>query len=113
MACIWIVLASWSEEESFIHVLQRENDQWKEYGIFEIYVFSLYWILTVISTVGYGDFSGINEREWLFSIILEFSGLLIFSTTTALITPLFSFGGDFNAFLSEKKNQMDFWIMKL
>ena len=63
--------------------------------------------------MGYGDFTGINEREWLFSLLLEFFGLIIFSTTTALITPLFSFGGNFESHLSEKVMALDFWIMKL
>ena len=112
MACLWIIIASWSDD-SFINVLQKTDPQWKDYGVYEIYVFCLYWILTTITTVGYGDFTGINEREWLFSLLLEFFGLIIFSTTTALITPLFSFGGDFTSYISEKKLSLDFWIMKL
>ena len=98
MACLWIMLASWSDD-SFINVLQKTDEQWQNYGVYEIYVFCLYWILTTITTVGYGDFTGINEREWLFSLLLEFFGLIIFSTTTALITPLFSFGGDFTSYI--------------
>ena len=112
MACAWIIIASWSED-SFINSLQASDERWVLYGVYEIYVFSLYWVLTTITTVGFGDYTGINEREWLFSILLEFFGLIIFSTTTALITPLFSFGGDFNSYLSEKKMDLDFWIMKL
>ena len=112
MACLWIMLASWSDD-SFINVLQQTDEQWKNYGVYEIYVFCLYWVLTTITTVGYGDFTGTNEREWLFSLLLEFFGLIIFSTTTALITPLFSFGGNFESHLSEKVMALDFWIMKL
>ena len=36
------------------------------------YIFSFYWIFEVITTVGYGDYTGATSHEYIFSIILEF-----------------------------------------
>ena len=43
-----------------------------------MYIFSLYWVFTVLTTVGYGDYAGSNTREFIFSITLEFCGLTFF-----------------------------------
>lgn len=38
------------------------------------YVYSLYWAITTITTVGYGDIHGTNEIEFLASIVVEIIG---------------------------------------
>lgn len=86
---------------------------WESYGPYELYVFSLYWICTVLTTVGYGDFSGTNEREYLYSIFLEFAGLLLFSILTGLLIQLISIRSDFEAMCSEYLENCNKWIMKL
>lgn len=37
----------------------------------EIYIFSVYWILETLTTVGYGDYVGHTQYEYLFTMILE------------------------------------------
>jgi len=39
-----------------------------------IYIFSLYWICETFTTVGYGDYAGGNNREFLITIVFEFIG---------------------------------------
>ena len=51
----------------------------------KIIVFAYYWVFEVFSTVGYGDFAGGTKYEYLVSLILEFSGLLVFSEITYLL----------------------------
>ena len=34
------------------------------------YIFAFYWIFEVITTVGYGDYTGKTSNELLFSIVL-------------------------------------------
>ena len=53
-----------------------------------MYVFALYWVFTVLTTVGYGDFAGSGATEYVFSIGLEFCGLTFFALLTGLIAPL-------------------------
>jgi len=79
----------------------------------QAYVFSLYWIFTVLTTVGYGDFTGSNTLEYIFTIVLEFCGLSFFATLTGLITPLVTPEKDFKGLLMDKAEALDLWIKKL
>ena len=59
LALFWIELGL-KYEDGWIKKLQEENYDgvWASYGPQEMYIFSMYWICTVLTTVGYGDFSG-------------------------------------------------------
>ena len=73
----------------------------------------MYWVFTVITTVGYGDFTGGNLIEWLFTIILEFLGLALVAIVICLLRPLVQPQADFRQLLSAHMLNMDLWIMKL
>jgi hypothetical protein len=45
----------------------------------EIYTVSLYWTITTITTVGYGDISGTNSIERLFCSLIMLVGVIAFS----------------------------------
>ena len=78
-----------------------------------MYTFSLYWICTVLTTVGYGDFSGTNEREYLYSIFLEFAGLLLFSLLTGLLIQLIPIKSNFEIMCSKYLEDCNKWITRL
>ncbi len=61
---------------------------------YQLYVFSTYWVCTVISTVGYGDYSGGTSLEYLYTLFLESSGILVFSVLQLTVTRLIS--SDYN-----------------
>jgi hypothetical protein len=52
-------------------------------------------VFTVLTTVGYGDYTGKNFGEYLFTICLEFCGLTFFALLSGLITPLVTPEKDF------------------
>ena len=58
------------------------RDQYTE--MWTIYVNAFYFILTTITTVGYGDISGSTTNEYLFSMCVEFIGLTFFSFLTGI-----------------------------
>ena len=60
-----------------------------------IYIFAFYWIFEVITTVGYGDYSGATSSEYIFSIILEFLGLTFFSFLMGSINSIFDTSDNF------------------
>ena len=66
-----------------------------------------------MTTVGYGDFSGDSEREMIFSIALEFGGLLLFSVLTGLLVQLVSVGGGYAAELADYLEKVNIWVMRL
>jgi len=77
MACTFIYLgnlgpAYWIRKNGFD---KKSN--------FSIYVFSFYWIITTLTTVGYGDYTGAEMEEIIFTMILEFIGLTFFHCSQA------------------------------
>ena len=134
MACCWIYLGSLgeelpggSEDQGWLRKFQYESaldahlsmperdyaERWDENTPFQIYWFSLYWIFTVLTTVGYGDYAGTNSRERLFTIAIEFFGLMFFSLLSGLITGLVTPLQDFDAMMTTKTEELNVWIKKL
>ena len=48
-----------------------------------------YFIITTLTTVGYGDFKGYTPQEYLFQIGVEFLGIGVFSYLMNSINSLF------------------------
>lgn len=67
----------------------------------------------MLTTVGYGDYAGLNSTEFVFSIGLEFCGLTFFALLTGLIAPLVTPEKDYQGMLMEKTGDLDIWIKKL
>ena len=43
-------------------------------------IFADYWVATVITTVGYGDYTGGTSIEYAFTFGIEFFGFVIFAS---------------------------------
>jgi len=65
-------------------------------------IFAYYWVFTVFSTVGYGDFAGGNKLEYLITLLFEFTGLLVFSWISLLLANFVSTQFSFSLFISTK-----------
>ena len=74
----------------------------EELPIANIYIFAFYWIFEVITTVGYGDYSGSTQNEYIFSIVLEFLGLTFFSFLMGSVSGIFSHSDSFEDLIEEK-----------
>ena len=69
MACIWLKFGMFED----CHIVKEEdgkcikswvyNEGFNEMPISSQYIFSFYWIFEVITTVGYGDYSGKTSYE--------------------------------------------------
>lgn len=78
---LWIYVGSEAfldYEDDFLP-WQYANTDFHGMDKYQIYVFSTYWVCTVISTVGYGDYSGGTTLEYLVTLFLESSGILVFA----------------------------------
>ena len=58
-------------------------------------MFALYWVFTVLTTVGYGDYTGGEIPEYIYTMVLEFAGITFFATLTGLLTSLVTTGGGY------------------
>ena len=44
-----------------------------------VYTSAIYWVITTLTTVGYGDFKGYTSNEYWYQIVVEFLGIAVFS----------------------------------
>lgn len=116
-ACAWIAIGT--TNQGWLRIMVKNDldnggdPQFQNYQPHQVYIFALYWVFTVLTTVGYGDYYGQNETEYMFSIALEFCGLTFFALLTGLITPLVTPEKDFQGLLMDKTDNLDVWIKKL
>ena len=108
MACLWITIGYLSDQGWVDNFLEEQKEVYKihsqkhhlndeelkfearHFYCLEIYVNAAYFILTTITTVGYGDISGNNKNEYMFSMCVQFVGLTFFSFLTGTINVMFS-----------------------
>jgi len=120
MACAWLYLGQWyscvNEDGTGITGCTKS---WVYAAGFDDkpkhtqYIFAFYWIFEVITTVGYGDYSGSTSGEYIFSIALEFLGLTFFSFLMGSINSIFNTSDNFDDLIEEKLDSLDMWIKKI
>lgn len=89
------------------------NEQFQSYDDFKLMTFVYYWMFELYSTVGYGDFAGGTKYEYSFTLLLEFIGILIFSSITILSSNVMARQFDYEKFLSDKVGLQAVWMLKL
>lgn len=75
-ACLWKLVGSSDEENGWIAYYNIDNQ-----SIFSQYVFSLYYVVVVINTVGFGDIVSQNIGERIFTIFFIYTACVIFAYT--------------------------------
>ena len=75
VACLWYFLSKLYNEENnwFVHIGVRDDNNIRKY------FFSLYWTITTVFTMGFGDIHAYNSLENAFSIIWMVFGVIFFS----------------------------------
>jgi hypothetical protein len=70
-------------------------------------------VVTTLTTVGYGDIYGFGNQQFLFTMIVEFLGILVFSIIMSSVsTALGSSSRDIDI-VENKIDQVDVWLVKL
>lgn len=113
LCCIWIYVGkitacSWlnyCDGSGQIEVHYTEG--WK------IYIVSFYWVITTLTTVGYGDFKGYTPIEYLIQMIVEFLGIGVFSYLMGSINSLMGSDYTLQDIIDERMENVEMWLRKL
>ena len=90
VACGWIGVGqtegwgSWLDEGNFDFSKDEST----------IYITSLYWVVTTLTTVGYGDIYGNTVQEYIYTMIVEFIGILVFSIIMSTVNSCLLYTSD-------------------
>ena len=105
----------------FLHFLStNENIRPKDTSLSEnslnsqqIYVKTLYYVVTTISTVGYGDITPKTSKEIAFVMFLQLLGVIIFAYITGTITSILMNFSQREKMLSENELNLDKWMLDI
>jgi CRP-like cAMP-binding protein len=78
LACIWWLVKR--DDPDIKQWYDQLNVAYPSAPVMEQYVSSLYFIITTLTTVGYGDIHGTTDNERVFLVCVMFGGTLIFAT---------------------------------
>ena len=77
------------------------------------YITSIYWVVTTLTTVGYGDYKGFTSSEYIVTMIVEFIGILFFSIMMGSINEIFLESSAETDIIDSKLESVDVWLVKL
>ena len=105
MACIWyfIVSRTASHLESVVEAKGMNHS--------ESYMYSLYFILVTLVTVGYGDITPQTNLEIFFTMVAEFLGILVFAYMMGKISAFLLSSNTQDA--QTKQFDLDKWLLRL
>ena len=83
VACMWVFATTFADEgkPTWIRSADMEDEETSAK-----YLIALYFTITTITTVGYGDMSATNPIEQMFCIVIMLMGVIGFSLATSTLT---------------------------
>ena len=87
LGCMWVYIGkvtegSWIRRPKELITVNNNSNQ-------DVYIEATYWVITTLTTVGYGDIKGYTPDEYLFTMFVEFLGIGVFSYLMNSIKSLF------------------------
>ena len=105
------------ERESWLYVNDFNGDDSDGNTDFEnnqaMYIFSLYWTFTTLTTVGYGDYYGSTSREYIVTLLFEFVGFCYNAILISIMSTVFSAEVTFGDLLAERMDGLLIWMKKI
>lgn len=87
ITCLWVFADQIADQDSPCWL---DLGDYEAMGTADMYLVSLYFTITTITTVGYGDISATNHIERWFCIFIMLSGVIAFSFATGTLSSILS-----------------------
>jgi hypothetical protein len=87
MGCLWVFTGDLSTDNPNVDNWIKAQDL-EDGTTYEIYITAIYFTVTTITTVGYGDISGTNTLEKTVCICLMIVGTFLFALASGSITTI-------------------------
>jgi len=84
-ACIWYFIA---KLDNFNPDTWVKRLGYSDHSYFDLYIISIYWFLTTVTTVGYGDVSAFTTSEKLYNLIIMSFGVIMYSFAIGSLTTI-------------------------
>jgi hypothetical protein len=92
LTCVWILIGRTFDDKNWINektdFVIAHNESFEDSYI--LYLFSLYFIITTITTIGYGDITPVNVLERCFCFFLMFLGAAMYSFMSGQMSSILS-----------------------
>ena len=104
IACVWVMIYKFEDNqpETWVYL----ND-FQDLSNYDLYVRAVYFTVTTITTVGFGDISPGTNIEMKFGVVVMISGVIAFSYATGALSSIISNIDDSTAILKEKIEVLD------
>lgn len=115
LAVVWLWVGSdyFLDFEEDYQPWQFSIDDFRGQPKYRLYVFSVYWVCTVVTTVGYGDYAGTTSLERVYTFLLEFFGLIVFSVLQVAVQQVVNHDASFDNFIIQMDQRITLWLMNL
>ena len=115
LGCLWIFVGSdyFVDFEEGAVPWTLNDDDFKDMSHTDLIIYSTYWVCTVITCVGYGDYYGSTTLEYIYSFMIEFCGFVIFAVLQMAVIKIVQIDNHYSTYIAELDFQALVWFNKL
>lgn len=115
LGCLWVFIGSdyFVEFEAGAVPWTLNSDDFANLDEVQLTIYATYWVCTVVTSVGYGDYTGGTTLEYLFTISIEFAGFMIYAVVQYAVLQFIQIDNHYSNYLAEMDLQALIWFDKL